>query len=223
MDPPTGEDHEAGRDAKAGLLKAIRSLSAESVVRGQYNGYRSVPGVAAGSTVETFVAVKLFIDSWRWAGVPIYIRAGKVLPVTATEVIVEFRRPPRETFGEIVPTRSSHMRLRVSPDISIALGVRVKSPGERMVGNDVELILQRQSAADEPPYQRLLGDAMRGTTELFAREDLVEAQWRVVQPILGNVTPLYTYDTGTWGPQEALELIGSDGPWIDPQVPAPER
>ncbi|MBV8139103.1 MAG: glucose-6-phosphate dehydrogenase [Deltaproteobacteria bacterium] len=223
MDPPTGEDHEAGRDAKAGLLKAIRPLSAESVVRGQYNGYRSVPGVAAGSTIETFVAVKLFIDSWRWAGVPIYIRTGKELPVTATEVIVEFRRPPRETFGEIVPIRSSHMRLRVSPDITIALGVRVKLPGERMVGNDVELNLQRQSAADEPPYQRLLGDAMRGTTELFAREDLVEAQWRVVQPILGNVTPLYNYDTGTWGPQEALQLIGSDGPWIDPQVPSPEK
>ena len=223
MDPPTGEDHEAARDTKAALLKAIRPLTAESVVRGQYNGYRSVPGVAAGSTVETFVAVKLFIDSWRWAGVPIYIRTGKELPVTATEVIVEFRRPPRETFGEIVPIRSSHMRLRVSPDISIALGVRVKEPGERMVGNDVELILQRQSAADEPPYERLLGDAMRGTSELFAREDVVEAQWRVVQPILGNVTPVYTYDTGTWGPDEALQLIGSDGPWIAPQVATSEK
>jgi glucose-6-phosphate 1-dehydrogenase len=223
MDPPTGEDHEAVRDEKAALLKAVRPLSAESVVRGQYNGYRSVPGVAAGSTVETFVAVKLFIDSWRWAGVPIYIRAGKELPVTATEVIVEFRRPPRETFGEIVPIRSSHMRLRVSPDISIALGARVKLPGERMVGSDVELILQRQSAADEPPYQRLLGDAMRGISELFAREDLVEAQWRVVQPILGNVTPAYAYDPGTWGPGEALQLIGSDGPWVDPQVPSSEK
>jgi glucose-6-phosphate 1-dehydrogenase len=223
MDPPTGEDHEATRDAKAGLLKAIRPLSAESVVRGQYNGYRSVPGVAAGSTVETYVAVKLYIDTWRWAGVPIYIRAGKELPVTATEIIVEFRRPPRETFGEIVPIRSSHMRLRVSPDISIALGVRVKLLGDRMVGNDVELILQRQAAADEPPYQRLLGDAMRGISELFARQDLVEAQWRVVQPILGNVTPAYAYDTGSWGPNEALQLIGSDGPWIDPQVPSQDK
>ena len=218
MDPPTGEDHEATRDAKASLLKAIRPLTPESVVRGQYNGYRSVPGVAAGSTVETFVAVKLMIDTWRWAGVPIYIRAGKVLPVTATEVVVEFRRPPRETFGEIVPTTSSHMRIRVSPDISIALGVRVKLPGERMVGNDVELMVQRQAAADEPPYQRLLGDAMRGIGELFAREDLVEAQWRVVQPILGNVTPVYDYEPGTWGPDEAAQLIGSDGPWINPRV-----
>jgi len=223
MDPPTGEDHEATRDAKANLLKAVRPLTAESVVRGQYDGYRSVPGVGPGSTVETFVAVKLFIDTWRWAGVPVYIRAGKELPVTATEVVVEFRRPPRETFGEVVPIRSSHMRLRVSPDITIALGVRVKLPGERMVGNDLELVLQRQSAADEPPYQRLLGDAMRGISELFARQDLVEAQWRAVQPILGNVTPAYAYATGTWGPDEAVQLIGPDGPWIDPRIPAEQK
>ncbi len=218
MDPPTGEDHEAVRDEKASLLKAIRPLTPDAIVRGQYNGYRSVPGVAAGSTVETFVAVKLFIDTWRWAGVPIFIRAGKVLPVTATEVVVEFERPPRESFGEIVPAASSHMRIRVSPDIGIGLGVRVKVPGERMVGNDLELMLQRQAAADEPPYQRLLGDAMRGISELFAREDLVEAQWRVVQPILGNVTPVYTYEPGTWGPEEAHQLIGADGPWINPHV-----
>jgi len=219
MDPPTGEDHEAVRDEKASLLKAIRPLTPESVVRGQYNGYRSVPGVAAGSTVETFIAVKLFIDSWRWAGVPIFIRAGKELPVTATEVVVEFKRPPRETFGELVPGTSAHMRLRLSPDISIALGVRVKVPGERMVGSDLELLLQRQAAADEPPYERLLGDAMRGLGELFARQDLVEAQWRIVEPILGNVTPVYTYELGTWGPDEAQQLIGSDGPWINPQPP----
>ena len=218
MDPPTGEDHESVRDQKAALLKAIRPLAPESVVRGQYNGYRSVPGVAAGSTVETFVAVKLMIDTWRWAGVPVYIRAGKVLPVTATEVVVEFKRPPRETFGEIVPSTSSHMRMRVSPDISIALGVRVKLPGERMVGNDVELVLQRQAGADEPPYQRLLGDAMRGIGDLFARQDLVDAQWRIVQPVLGNVTPAYTYEPDTWGPEEANQLIGSDGPWINPRI-----
>jgi glucose-6-phosphate 1-dehydrogenase len=218
MDPPTGEDHEAVRDQKASLLKAIRPLTPDSVVRGQYRGYRSVHGVAPGSTTETFVAVKLFIDTWRWAGVPIYIRSGKELPVTATELIVEFKRPPRETFGEIVPGASSHMRMRLSPDISIALGVRVKLPGEQMIGNDVELMLQRQAAADEPPYQRLLGDAMRGNGELFARQDLVEAQWRIVEPVLGNVTPAYTYEPGTWGPEEANQLIGRDGPWINPQV-----
>jgi glucose-6-phosphate 1-dehydrogenase len=219
MDPPTGEDHEAERDQKSSLLKAIRPLKPTSVVRGQYNGYRSVPGVAPASTVETFIALKLFIENWRWAGVPVFIRAGKMMPVTATEIIVEFHRPPRETFGEIVSASSAHMRMRVSPDISIALGVRVKTPGERMVGNDVELTLQRQAAEDEPPYQRLLGDAMRGNNELFARQDLVEAQWRAVGAILGNVTPLYTYEPGTWGPGEANQLIGAQGPWIDPQTP----
>ena len=162
MDPPTGEDHEAERDQKAALLKAVRPLKPEDVVRGQYNGYKKVDGVAPGSTVETFIAIKLYIDTWRWAGVPIYIRAGKVLPVTCMEAVVEFKRPPRETFHEVVPVRSSHMRMRVSPDISIGLGVRVKVPGERMVGEDVELSLKSHATEDMPPYQRLLGDAMRG-------------------------------------------------------------
>jgi len=217
MDPPTGEDHEAVRDQKALLLKAIHPLSPEFAVRGQYKGYRSVPGVAPSSTVETFIAVKLSVDTWRWAGVPIYIRAGKEMPVTATEVVVEFKRPPRETFGEIVPTTSSHMRFRLSPGITIALGVRVKTPGEQMAGSDVELVLKRDAEVDEPPYQRLLGDAMRGNGELFARQDVVEAQWRIAQPILGNATPLYIYEPGTWGPEEAVQLIGADGPWINPE------
>ena len=218
MDPPTGEDHEAERDQKAALLKAVRPLTPDSVVRGQYNGYKSVPGVAPGSTVETFVAIKLFIDSWRWAGVPIYIRAGKVLPVTCMQAFVEFKRPPRETFHEIVPTSSSHMRIRVSPDINIGLGVRVKEPGERMIGEDVELDLKSHATDDMPPYERLLGDAIRGSGELFAREDLVEAQWRIVQPILDNVAPAYAYEPGTWGPAESHQLIGGDGPWVDPGV-----
>ena len=141
MDPPTGEEHEAMRDQKAALLKAVRPLEPKHVVRGQYAGYQSVPGVRAGSTVETFVAVKLYIDTWRWAGVPIYIRAGKLLPVTATELIVQFKRPPRETFDELVPLSSGHVRMRISPDVNIAMGVRVKLPGERMVGEDVEMIL----------------------------------------------------------------------------------
>ena len=144
MEPPTGEDSEAIRDQTAALLKAVRPLTPQSVVRGQYDGYRSVPGVAAGSTVETFVALKLVIDSWRWAGVPIFIRAGKKLPVTCTEIFVEFKRPPRETFREIVPVGSSHLRIRISPDITIGMGVRVKSPGERMIGEDVELTLKQE-------------------------------------------------------------------------------
>jgi glucose-6-phosphate 1-dehydrogenase len=218
MDPPTGEDHDAVRDQKAALLKALRPLAPEDVVRGQYKGYCSVLGVAATSTVETFVAVKLFIETWRWAGVPIYIRAGKMLPVTATEVFVEFKRPPMESFAEIVSGTSAHLRMRISPDIAIGMGVRMKTPGERMTGSDVELMLTAQAANDMPPYERLLGDAMRGQSELFAREDLVEAQWRAVEPILGNVTPLSFYEPGSWGPDEAQALIANDGPWINPQV-----
>jgi glucose-6-phosphate 1-dehydrogenase len=218
IDPPTGEDYDGVRDRKSELMRAIRPLKVTDVVRGQYDGYRKVPGVAPGSPVETFVAVRLEIDSWRWAGVPIYIRAGKMLPVTCTEASIEFKRPPMEAFGELVPSTSAHMRIRVSPDMTIALGVRVKTPGERMVGRDVELELHSQSMDDMPPYERLLGDASRGNSELFSRQDLVEAQWRIVQPILGNVTPLYTYAPGTWGPEEAHQLIGNDGPWLDPKV-----
>ncbi|WP_263353210.1 glucose-6-phosphate dehydrogenase [Acidicapsa acidisoli] len=218
MDPPTGEDNDAARDRKGELMRAIRPLKAEDVVRGQYEGYRKVHGVAPGSTVETFVAIRLEIDSWRWAGVPIFIRAGKMLPVTCTEALVEFKRPPKETFGEHVPNTSAHMRIRVSPDMSIGLGVRVKTPGERMVGRDVELELRRQAADDMPPYQRLLGDASRGNTELFSRQDLVEAQWRIVEPVLGNVAPYYSYAPGTWGPEEAHQLIANDGGWLDPTV-----
>jgi len=222
MDPPTGEEREAQRDQKAALLKCVRPLEAGDVVRGQYDGYRKVPGVAPDSNVETFIAVKLFIESWRWEGVPIYIRAGKCLPVTATEVVVELKRPPRETFGELVPSSSAHMRFRVGPDMAIAMGMRIKQPGERMAGNDVELMLTQQPAAYRPPYQRLLGDAMNGRGDLFSREDIVDAQWRVVQPILGGVTPLYTYPQGSWGPEEAMELIGPDGPWREPQVTTQE-
>lgn len=220
MDPPTGEDHDAVRDRKAELMRAIRPLGPNDVVRGQYKGYRSVPGVAPGSLVETFAAIKVQIESWRWAGVPIYIRAGKMMPVTATEALIEFKRPPRETFGEIVPGASAHMRIRMSPDMTIGLGVRVKTPGERMVGRDVELEMHRRAADDMPPYERLLGDASKGNSELFSRQDLIESQWRIVDPIMGNVTPLYPYEPGTWGPEEAHQLIANDGPWVDPKIEA---
>ncbi len=218
IDPPTGEEHDAVRNRKGELLRAIRPLAPDAVVRGQYAGYRSVPGVAAGSAVETFIALKLEIDSWRWAGVPIYLRAGKMLPVTCTEAFVEFKRPPKETFGELVPATSAHLRMRVSSDITIGLGVRTKIPGDRMVGHDVELELHRQDVDDLPPYERLLGDASRGNSELFSRQDLVEEQWRIVEPILGNVTPAYSYEPGTWGPEEANQLIGNDGPWLNPKA-----
>ena len=216
MDPPTGEENDAVRTQKAALLKAVRPLEAAQVVRGQYASYQSVPGVKSGSTVETFVAAKLFIDSWRWAGVPIYIRAGKALAATATEVMVDFKRPPRETFTESISPASGHMRMRISPDVQIALGLRVKHPGEGMQGQDVELVLSEQETAFLPPYQRLLGDAMRGIEDLFGRQDIVDAQWRIVEPILDEAAPPIPYARGSWGPEEADQLIGSDGPWHNP-------
>lgn len=218
MDAPTGEEHEAMRDQKSALLKAVRPVDPSHVVRGQYAGYQSVPGVRRDSTIETFVALKLFIESWRWAGVPIYIRAGKMLPVTATEVVVHFKRPPRETFDELLAAKSGYVRMRISPDVSIAMGLRVKLPGERMVGKDVELILTEHAPTLRPPYQRLLGDAMHGLGELFGRDDIVDAQWRIVEPILDNVTPVHPYAPGTWGPGEAEALIGLDGPWRNPST-----
>jgi glucose-6-phosphate 1-dehydrogenase len=216
MDPPTGEENDAVRTQKAALLKAVRPLEAAQVVRGQYASYQSVPGVKSGSTVETFVAAKLFIDSWRWAGVPIYIRAGKALAATATEVMVDFKRPPRETFTESISPASGHMRMRISPDVHIALGLRVKHPGEGMQGQDVELVLSEQETAFLPPYQRLLGDAMRGIEDLFGRQDIVDAQWRIVEPILDESAPPIPYARGSWGPEEADQLIGSDSPWHNP-------
>ena len=216
MDPPTGQEHEAIRDRKASLLKAVRPLDANHLVRGQYHGYLDVPGVRPGSTVETYAAAKLFIDSWRWEGVPIFIRTGKCLPVSVAEAVVEFKRPPRETFGEIKAIGCGHMRFRIQPDVTIALGTRVKVPGDRMIGDDVELILTRQRTEDKPPYQRLLGDAMEGISDLFTREDIVDAEWRIVENILGNVTPVYSYDPNTWGPSEAEQLFGADGRWLNP-------
>jgi glucose-6-phosphate 1-dehydrogenase len=216
MDPPLHGSANALRDEKSRVLRAIRPLDANSVVRGQYHGYRQTDGVAEDSQVETYAAVRLYVDSWRWADVPFYIRAGKCLPVTATEVVVEFRRPPREAFGELVPSLSSHLRLRLSGDVVIALGMRVKVPGERMAGEDVELIVTRSPAETMTPYERLLGDAMRGDLSLFARQDAIEAQWSVVDPVLGDATPVHEYPCGSWGPHEAVRLIETDDGWLNP-------
>ncbi len=218
MDPPAGGDPDAYRREKDRLLKAMPPLTPADVIRGQYRGYREAEGVAPDSTVETYAALRLSIDTWRWAGVPIYIRSGKYLAVTSTEVFVEFKAPPRQTFSEIVPRGSSHLRIRISPDIVIAMGLRVKVPGDRMVGRDVELLLTSHTGSQKSPYQRLLGDAMEGQHDLFATEAGVEASWGIVGPILGDATPLHTYEPGSWGPPEASGLIGSDGPWRDPIV-----
>jgi glucose-6-phosphate 1-dehydrogenase len=218
MDPPLQGSAAALRDERSRLLRAIRPLNVRSIVRGQYHGYRQAEGVAEDSQVETYAAVRLCVDNWRWADVPFYIRAGKCLPVTATEVVVEFRRPPREVFGELVPTLSSHLRLRLSPGVVIALGLRVKVAGERMAGEDVELIVTRAEAETMTPYERLLGDALRGDLSLFGRQDAVEAQWAIIDPILGNSTPVHEYPCGSWGPHEAVRLIDTDEGWINPQA-----
>jgi glucose-6-phosphate 1-dehydrogenase len=217
MDAPAVHAPDATRRERSRLLQSIRPLDHSSIVRGQFRGYRDEPGVAADSAVETYVAARLHIDTWRWAGVPFYIRAGKHLPANDTEALVEFRRPPMELFGELIPSRSNHLRLHLGPDVRIELGLRVKVPGDHLVGEDVELVAADQPAGGRPPYERLLGDALHGETELFARQDTVEAEWRVVDPVLGaDTTPLYEYDPGTWGPQEAAQLVAADGGWSDP-------
>jgi len=215
MDPPAGNDHDAARNEKARILKAVRPLTPNDVVRGQFRGYREEEGVAKNSTVETFAAVRLYIDSWRWAGVPFYIRTGKNLPMTCTEVLVNLRHPPRETFLENLPGRPNRIRLRLSPEVVIALRMRVKLPGEEMNGEDVELIATHQRGDEMSPYERLLGDALRGDQSLFAREDAIEAQWRIVNGVLDNATPVYEYDPGTWGPAEAGRLLEDPAGWMD--------
>jgi len=216
MDPPTGEGHESLRDQKATLLKALRPLDHASIVRGQYRGYRDVKGATPNSDTETFVATRMFLETWRWEGVPIHIRAGKALPVTAAEILVQFRAPPRNTFGEGLADSTGHMRFRLSPDVSINLGLRVKKPGDGMAGEDREMTLTEQPASLLPPYQRLLGDALRGNADLFARQDIIDAQWRVVDPVLRDPPPCQIYEPGSWGPHAAESLIGEHGPWRDP-------
>ncbi|MGC1454750.1 MAG: glucose-6-phosphate dehydrogenase [Nitrospirota bacterium] len=216
LDAPTSSDPEATRDEKMQILRAIRPLAPKDVVRGQYRGYRDENDVAAGSRTETFSALRLSIDTWRWAGVPFYIRAGKRLPFTANEVLVKLKRPPHAVFDEIRPDQSNYFRFRLSPDVFILLGARTKVPGESMVGEKVELLACQHFVDEMSPYERLLGDALRGDTALFARKDAVEAAWRVVDPILGNVTPVHEYEPNTWGPPEAERIIADNGGWHNP-------
>jgi glucose-6-phosphate 1-dehydrogenase len=220
MDPPVGNDIEAFRDEKARLLKAIAPLDAQHVVRGQFRGYRDEAGVARDSDVETFAAVMLTVDSWRWAGVPFFLRAGKRLAADAIEVRVQFKRPPRDIYGEGPNAPPSHyFRFRVGPDVTaLASGVDVKRPGDAMVGRVVEMVAQEEQAHDMLAYERLLGDAMRGDPSLFARQDSVEQQWRIVDAILDRRTPLHAYEPGTWGPAEADRLIAPRS-WRKPIEP----
>jgi glucose-6-phosphate 1-dehydrogenase len=221
MEPPAGHGYEAVRDAKAELLRAIRPLEDSDVVRGQYIGYHDEQGVAAGSSVETFAAVKLQIDTWRWADVPFVIRAGKRLAATAAEILVEFHSPPLDAFGERLHLQNNYARFQISPDIVIALGLLAKRPGEMMRGEEVELVL-RSHPGDQlmAPYERLLGDAMRGDPELFARQDAIEAAWRVVDPVLRDAVEVQSYDPGSWGPPGAERLAADIGGWLAPSPPS---
>jgi glucose-6-phosphate 1-dehydrogenase len=217
MEPPTGDrGPESIRDAKALALKSMTPLDPASTVRGQYRGYRETPGVARDSQVETFAAVRLQLDTWRWAGVPFYIRSGKYLPVRATEVIARFKRPPEDVFGTPDRATPNVLRYRLAPTVCTALGARVKIPGEAMVGRDVELEYCRTPGDEMAPYERLLGDAMRGDATLFTREDEVEAEWRVVDPLIAAPPPVRPYEPRTWGPPEADALVAGDGGWENP-------
>ena len=215
MEPPIGVDSESLRDEKVKVVKAIRHLEPAEVVRGQFRGYRDEPGVAPGSTVETFAALKLEVHSWRWKGVPFYVRAGKCLPVTATEVVVELKGPPALT--DRVPPQN-YFRFLFNPDVAIAVGTQVKEPGEAMRGRQVELLAGSEAGKGMmDAYERLLGDALRGDSTLFARADEVEAAWRVVDPVLGAATPVHEYAPGTWGPPEA-DALTPPGGWRVPKT-----
>jgi glucose-6-phosphate 1-dehydrogenase len=217
MEAPIGRDADALRYEKQRAFRAMRPLSLADVVRGQFRGYRNEKGVAPDSQVETFAAVKLHVDTWRWAGVPFYIRTGKQMPVTATEVFVELKRPPQAVFDDTTQSQADYFRFRLSPDVSISLGARAKLPGEAMAGERVELVVRQTRNDEMRPYERLLGDALRGDPTLFVGEDGVEAAWNVVDPVLENATPVHGYEPKTWGPIEADHIIAGDGGWHNPK------
>jgi len=215
MEPPPGADPELVRDEKVKVLKAIAPLDPRNIVRGQFQGYRREPGVAPDSTVETFAALTLGINSWRWKGVPFYIRAGKQLPVTATEVVVTLRQAPA-VFSAVAPP-ANYFRFRVTPSQTIAIGSFTKVPGE-MQGHSVELtVSEHDDPAEMSAYEELLSDALRGVSARFARQDYVEEAWRIVDPVIGAATPAYAYEPGTWGPDEAA-VVTPPGGWLDPSV-----
>jgi glucose-6-phosphate 1-dehydrogenase len=219
MESPVDHQPDALRDAKHRAFDAMRPLSPPDVVRGQVRGYRQEKDVAPNSTVETFAAIRLHLDTPRWSGVPIYIRAGKRLPLTSTEIRVDLRPSTHGAFGGSNPQQPNYFRFRISPDVIISLGACIKAPGEAMVGERVELLARDSTADDMTPYERLLGDALRGDAMLFVREDEVESAWRIVEPVLGNVTPVHEYEPGTWGPAEADALVAYDGGWHNPDQP----
>ena len=225
MEPPTYRGFGAVHGETADVFEAMRPLKPGDVVRGQYAGYRKEPGVARNSDVETFCALRLFIDSWRWEGVPWYLRSGKYLAATAAEVIVALKRPPQRLFADSSPAigLSNYLRFRLSPNSAVALAARVKRAGKEFVGEQRELYLVDEQPEREAPYERLLGDAMAGNGALFTREDAVEAAWGVVDPVLVKHRRTRPYRRGSWGPREADALIAADGGWHNPVTVGAKR
>jgi glucose-6-phosphate 1-dehydrogenase len=217
MDAPAGQDPATLQAEKLRIFRAMRPLDPNEVVRGQFRGYRLENGVAKDSQIETFAALRLHIDTWRWADVPFYIRAGKCLPITATEVRITLKRPPLAIFDSSDAMPANYFRLRLSPEVVICTGALVKHDGEEMRGEPVELTARHQSAAEKSPYERLLGDAVRGDPTLFTQDDSVEAAWQVVDPILSGVRPVIEYEPGTWGPAAAAQIVDGGETWHDPQ------
>ena len=220
MEPPTYRGFGAVHGETADVLQAMRPLKAADLVRGQYAGYRREPGVAKDSDVETFCALRLYIDSWRWAGVPWYLRSGKFLAATAAEVIVELKPPPQRLFADSAPAKgpANYVRFRLSPSSAVALAARVKIAGKEFVGEQRELFLLDERPAEQAPYARLLGDALVGNGALFTREDAVEAAWAVVDPVLERHRRSVPYKRGSWGPPESDALIARDGGWYNPSL-----
>ena len=217
MEPPSSTHSEAIRDEQAKILRTVRPLDASNIVRGQFRGYRGEPGVAKDSKMGTYAALRLQIDSWRWADVPFYVRAGKSLKITATEVFAEFKLPPQVVFDEPPPPVGNYVRFRLGPHVAIAVGARAKRPGSGMTGQDVELsVVEHPLALRLLPYERLLGDAIAGDATLFARQDVVEAAWAIVDPLLQNPGELFEYEPGSWGPAQADQLVAEVGGWNTP-------
>jgi len=217
MDAPVGHDPTLMQAERLRLFRAIRPLEPKNVVFGQFKGYRQEAGVAADSQVETFAALRLFIDTWRWADVPFYVRAGKCLPITATEVVVNLKAPPIALFDPASAPLPNYFRFRLSPEVVICLGATVKKFGEALHGEHVELIARHESRLEVSPYEHLLGNAVHGDTTLFTRDDVVEAAWQIVDPVLTGGPPVIEYERGSWGPPEADRIIVGETGWDDPQ------
>jgi len=218
MEPPSSHAPDAIRDEQAKVLRTIAALDNTKLVRGQFRGYRDEPGVAKDSFMGTYAALKLWINSWRWSGVPFIVRAGKSLKMTCTEVVVEFKNPPQVVFKEPAFSQGNYVRFRLGPQVQIGIGARAKRSGEGMAGRPVELTVVQQSSSDEmDAYERLLGDAMAGDATLFARYDTVEAAWRIVDPVIHGPSELWEYEPGSWGPPQADRLVSDVGGWNTPQ------